>query len=111
MDEKKIDISELIFQVRARKLQPSQIFSKDELEKDPEFGKIIKSEVDYESWKAEKELKEEQKKIKKEKKLKNENELIPGIEEEKKKKKDQDENELIPDSDNEDSEDNDLIPD
>jgi len=43
----KIKLSDLIYEVRSRKLQPSQIFTRDEFEKDPEFGKIIKNEADY----------------------------------------------------------------
>jgi len=111
----KIETSELIYEVRARKIQPSQIFTRSELQEDPDFSKVIKAEVDYQLWKRDQEAEEEtnqqlDEEIKKEEKLKEENELIPGYEE--KKKKDQEENELIPSSDNnaEDENENELIP-
>ncbi len=102
----KIDTLELISQIRLRGIRPSQIFTRDEFEKDPDFSKVIKAEVDYQLWLKDQETN------KKEEKLKEENELIPGYEEEKKGKKKEEENELIPDSDNDlkNENGNELIP-
>jgi len=118
MTEEKLDTSELISQIRLRGIKPSQIFSKDELQEDSGFAKVIQAEVDYQLWLKDKEVEElnEQmsKEIEQEEKLKSENDMIPGPGEEEKGKKKEEENELIPDVENEDSENsknNPFIPD
>ena len=106
----KIKLSDLIYEVRARKLQPSQIFTRDEFEKDPEFGKIIKNEADYEIWKRDQEAEEElneqmSKEIEAAEKEKDE--FIPGGEETEGK----DDNDFIPGTRAEEDSEDDLIPD
>lgn len=122
MEKEELDNGELISMIRLRGLKPSQVFKTDEIMEDPRFKKAIEAEVDYKLWSRDQDAEEKLNKqmdeeIKREEKLKEENELIPGgpyyeINHKEKGKKKEDDNPLIPDdSDEGEKSDNDLIPD